>query len=145
MDDTITPASVYQRLNNNDMLYALLIALRLNDKHLILECIHKTPKDKILLIARHIPDNSVHVVLNVLGQALQQSPYLEFLLEWTKGVCIGKSLVLSNPGSSAMAALKDLQKAFSKKRDELSMMIESNIYTCEYLSVVANQKQIKKE
>jgi periodic tryptophan protein 2 len=146
LTEELTPASCHKALASGSHSRALLIALRLGDAALTRHCLMSTPADKVKEAAKSVPGSNAALVLSTIADLLGSSPHFEFLLEWSKAMCVAHGQKLSLTGASsggwggqaasschAMPALRSLQKTLNRAHEDLSVSCEGNVYLLSYL------------
>ena len=109
------------------------------------------------LVAAAIPASGLADVLSALGDLLQSSPFLEFLLAWTAAVCTHHSSALqaacqaapwhgrgmtssgimssgAGPGQGVLPALRALNRTVGKLHEDLVQAAEANLFSLQYLA-----------
>ena len=107
------------------------------------------------LVAGSVPASGLADVLAALGELLQSSPHLEFLLRWISALCIAHSTAIGaacqgGPGQGAAAQklpgsqaavlppLRALNRAVAKLHEDLGQAAEQNLFSLKYLSTAAS-------
>ncbi|MEW5311682.1 MAG: hypothetical protein WDW38_003377 [Sanguina aurantia] len=145
LTEELTPEACTRALASRAYVRALLIALRLGDGKLLRHCVFSTPVAQVPTVGAALPAAFVPQVLTLLSEYLSDSPHLEFLLVWMKGVCSshGPSLEAAGRSGAAMPALRSLQKALNRLHGDLEGACEDNIYTLDYLIVAGVESASK--
>lgn len=112
------------------------------------------------MVAGSVPASGLADVLAALGELLQTSPHLEFLLRWISALCIAHSTAIgaacqTGPGPAAAAQklpgsqgavlppLRALNRAVAKLHEDLAQAAEQNLFTLKYLSTAAAIKPLR--
>ena len=112
-------------------------------------------------MAAAIPASGLADVLSALGDLLQSSPFLEFLLAWTAAVCThhssaiqiacqaapgqARGVMSSGAGSSqgVLPALRALNRGIGKLHEDLGQAAEANLFSLKYLAAAGDLSRHK--
>lgn len=94
--------------------------MKLNEAKLIQEVIENIPVKDIELIVANLSEKYIERLLLILSGALEGSKHFEFYLQWTQTVLSTHGLKVKTQQN--MPALLSLQKALSRKYEQLSKM-----------------------
>ena len=103
------------------------------------------------LVAGSVPASGLADVLAALGELLQASPHLEFLLRWISALCVAHSTAIgaacrTGPGAqqpqgghaAVLPPLRALNRAVAKLHEDLGLAAEQNVFSLKYLSTAAS-------
>ena len=103
------------------------------------------------LVAGSVPASGLADVLAALGELLQTSPHLEFLLRWISALCIAHSTAIgaacrTGPGAqplqgshaAVLPPLRALNRAVAKLHEDLGQAAEQNLFSLQYLGAAAS-------
>ena len=112
-------------------------------------------------MAAAIPASGLADVLSALGDLLQSSPFLEYLLAWTAAVCThhssaiqtacqaapgqARGMMSSGAGSSqgVLPALRALNRGVGKLHEDLGQAAEANLFSLKYLAAAGDLSRHK--
>ncbi|CDW57176.1 periodic tryptophan protein 2 [Trichuris trichiura] len=151
LDIDVLPSRVHELLSQQDFSEALMMAVKLNQPSLMIECMEKTPALQIDCVCKALPEVYAEKVLSFIGEdPLASSVHLEFYLLWVRSICLHHGLNMKlrmgkvSPAiTKVLQSLKLRQKALSRMqvhryslnafRISLSFRCDSNKYTLSYL------------
>ncbi|CCI41839.1 unnamed protein product [Albugo candida] len=136
LDEDITPAEIHKNVIRKEFTKALTMALQLNEEDLIILCLEKVPVESILLVSQGIRDAYLKRLLGVLATQIDQSPHLEFYLQWSLAILNTHGAKLRDHDSgnqSFRSALRSLQKSVLQHLSDLARVCDDNQFTLEYL------------
>lgn len=122
LDIEITPKLIRETLANQDYSAALMQALRLNEEALIALVLEKIPYLSIDIIVSTIPETYIDKLLSFISTQLESSAHLEFYLTWSQFILYKHGNQLKQRAISKMGVLCNLEKALTKKYEDLSKM-----------------------
>ncbi|XP_015187730.1 PREDICTED: periodic tryptophan protein 2 homolog [Polistes dominula] len=137
----ITPVTTKEALSKQEYSKALMMALRLNEKPLIRQCLEAVPCKNIELVIRTLADTYVEKVLKFITNELESTRHIHFYLLWIE-------VILTNHGHKMtmifqMPVLLMLQKNMQKMYDDLSQICDYNQYTISYIRKMGEIKAAK--
>ena len=112
-------------------------------------------------MAAATPASGLADVLAALGDLLQSSPFLEFLLAWTAAVCTHHSSAIqaacqavpghargimssgAGPGQGVLPALRALNRTVGKLHEDLGQAAEANLFSLQYLAAAGGLSRHK--
>ncbi|MCJ1312547.1 hypothetical protein MMC25_006221 [Agyrium rufum] len=140
LDISITPATIVETLKSGDVLLALIMAFRLNDRSLVREVYEATPISDIKLVTRSLPTVYLPRLLRFLAQAAEETPHLEFNLLWTESLFSQHGQYLRDSSALFEAELRAVQKAITRVQSDLSRLADDNQYVLDYYLSQASRK-----
>jgi len=159
LNETITPLTIRQTLyDKHDSYLALLMALKLIEKPLILEIIENIQTNLIEHICQTLPLLYVELLLNFISEQIQQSRHFAFYVTWIYHILMHHTNNLKPNSTKILTTLCNLEKNLTLKNDNLGKMyvhrifafqnncfcvcfifsVENNIYSIDYLSTIAS-------
>jgi periodic tryptophan protein 2 len=157
LTENLTPAAFHAALAAKAYVRALLISLRLNDQTLLRHGLMSVPVSQISTVAAALPTVVLQQVLEGLVACLNDSPHLEFLLQWVRsllvkhGEAVAAGAASSSSGSSGgttaavMPVFRSLQQVLNRVHDDLKGAADENLYLLEYVVAAgATKKQQQK-
>ena len=133
LDIDITPANTVDALNQKDLLRALVMAFRLNERPLIYRIYQAIPVVDLSLIMKRLPSVYLGQLLRFVAQTIDESPYLEFSLRWMQALLSVHGHYLKENASLYASELRIVQKAITKVHKELATLADENVYTLDYV------------
>ena len=123
INETITPLNIRQTLyEKKDEYFALIMALKLNEKSLIKEIIENIDSNKVEHICQSLPLFYVEYLLNYLSEQIQHSPHLAFYLSWIYHLLMHHTNNLKSNSNKILSSLCNLEKNLTLKQDHLGKM-----------------------
>ncbi|GAB2228167.1 hypothetical protein Droror1_Dr00009997 [Drosera rotundifolia] len=133
LDMNVTPEAVDAALKEDQPGRALLISLRLNEDSLIKKCILAVNPADIQAVARSVPFRYLKRLMVAFAELMERCPHLEFVLRWCQELCKAHRHYIKQNSRDLLPALKSLQKAITRSRQDLSDTCSSNEYMLRYL------------
>lgn len=121
-DIDITPRSILTALNDADYSTALMQSLRLNEPALIARVIERVPVASIDVLVNSMPDVYVDKLLAFVATQLDKSAHVEFYLMWVREIAFAHGTRIKLRSHEKHAVLCLLEKAMTKKFDDLNKM-----------------------
>ena len=118
----LTPQAVFQVLDEQEYLKALVMAFRLNEKPLIQRVYETIPRGDIRLIARQLPVVYIPLLLRFVGEHLDQSPHLEFDLIWVNTLLMAHGRLLRDRSGEFASIFRVLQKGLTDFEQSISKL-----------------------
>lgn len=124
LDEDITPESISQTLKREQFARALLMALHLNEEHMMEKCVEGTPVSSVPLVVRALQGEAyVKRLLALLAKKMDASPHLEFYLQWSLAVLNAHGAKMrADSSSSFLATLRALQKSVARHLTDLAKL-----------------------
>lgn len=152
--EDVTPEAIEAACEDRHYGRALLMALHLNETHLIAKVVEEVPLVAVPLMATVVPVPFLARMLDYVSTKLTAgapgaSPHVQFYLAWAQGLLQAHARTLRDGvgagASSAMAAglsacgpaLRALQKALVAHKDTLVRIVDSNKYALAFLTGAA--------
>jgi periodic tryptophan protein 2 len=141
MNEAITPASIEQKLSSREYSMALRMALNLNEPHIIQTVLESVPYASIAFVCRSISfdkNHSLHqqpleILLQSLAKMLDESPHIEFFIQWSLELLRIYGLDLDRHRNRFMRALRVLHKSVLSKRMDFNGFCNENKYMLDFL------------
>jgi periodic tryptophan protein 2 len=121
----LTPQSILDVLAACEYLKALVMAFRLNEKHLIQRVYESIPRGDIRLVTRQIPLVYVPLLLRFVADHLEKSPHLEFDLVWVNTLLMAHGRALKDRSGEYASVFRVLQKGLADHEKSISSMYVS--------------------
>ena len=122
LDIEITPKTIKQTVADEDYSLALIQSLRLNEEALISFVLEKTPHQTIDIIVGNLSDVYVDKLLAFIAVQVEKSAHLEFYLKWSQQILYKHGNRIKLRANSKIGILNNLEKALTKKSDDLGKM-----------------------
>lgn len=122
LDMDITPKTIKNTLDNQDYSLALIQALRLNEEALISQVLEKTPHMTIDIVVDSLSDVYVDKLMVFVANQIERSAHLEFYLIWSKTILYKHGNRIKQRASMRLSILCNLEKALTKKFEDLGKM-----------------------
>ncbi|XP_034239927.1 periodic tryptophan protein 2 homolog [Thrips palmi] len=134
----ITPESTRKTLEDEDYAKALMMAVKINEQDLTQEVLESIPIGSLELTVSSMPAMYQIRVLKFVASSLESTRHIDFYLRWSTFLLNSLSPGLlrdrgSITHSQLMPVLLTLQKAITRKRDDLAKICDYNKYTLRYL------------
>ncbi|KZS87249.1 WD40 repeat-like protein, partial [Sistotremastrum niveocremeum HHB9708] len=133
LDIELTPQSLLAVLAGREYLKALVMAFRLNEKHLLQKVYEEIPSSAIKLLARELPVVYLESMLRFVAQHLDQGPHLEFDLLWIHALLSSHGRHLRDHSTTFASTFRALQKGIVASQDSVAATCEENSATLSYL------------
>ena len=133
LDLDITPTTTLEAVKEEDFLRALVMAFRLSEQPLIRRVYEATPVDDVSLVVKQLPTVYLARLLRFVAQATDESPHLEFNLQWIEALLRAHGLYLKDNMSLFASELRIVQKAITKIQSDLARLADDNVYALDYL------------
>ncbi|KZT37455.1 WD40 repeat-like protein, partial [Sistotremastrum suecicum HHB10207 ss-3] len=140
LDIELTPQSLLAVLAGREYLKALVMAFRLNEKHLLQKVYEEIPSSAIKLLARELPVVYLESMLRFVAQHLDQGPHLEFDLLWIHALLSSHGRHLRDHSTTFASTFRALQKGIVASQDSVAATCEENSATLSYLVDQSNVK-----
>ncbi|CAF0977001.1 unnamed protein product, partial [Didymodactylos carnosus] len=138
LSEEITPLSIRRTLyDKKDAYLSLMMALKLSEKSLIIEIMENIAAQNIEYISRSLPLFYVELLLNFISEQLQNSRHFGFYMLWTHHLLMNNTNDLKPNSSKILTTLCNLEKNLTLKYDTLGKLVDSNIFTVQYLTTIA--------
>lgn len=141
LTEEMTPAAVKAHLSGCDYGRALQLSLHLNESELIEQVLDNTPYASIPSVVQSlsVPALQLERLLQLLATLLDESPHLEFYLQWTLELLQKHGSSLNRNRGTYLRAFRALYKAVASKQKDLQTLCRENHYT---LTVLEDQVQL---
>jgi periodic tryptophan protein 2 len=141
MNETITPASIEQKLSSREYSMALRMALNLNEPYIIQMVLENVPFQSISFVCRSISfDNSLsiqqqplEILLQSIARMIDESPHIEFYLQWSLELLQIYGFHVERYRNRYMRALRVLHKAVLSKRMDFYGFCIENKYMLDFI------------
>jgi len=129
----ITPTKIKKELGKKNYLNALVMSLKLAEKHLIRQCVESVPHDHISLISKQLNLSYLPSLLTFVAEESETSRHIQFYLIWTKSLLYSHGSYLKSESKQVMPVLNLLIKNLTRKSEDLSRICDYNKYSIKYL------------
>ncbi|PRP82572.1 periodic tryptophan protein [Planoprotostelium fungivorum] len=134
LDIDVTEGSIRQTLHRKNYLFSLVMALRLNEIHILKEVFVKIPAEEIQTLVRGFPSVYLSRFLSFLSKDLETSPLVEYHMMWLTHLFNVHGPYLKDRGMEMMSIFRNLQKSIGRLESDLSTVCEDNTYALAFLS-----------
>jgi len=141
LTEAITPKTIFQKLYSGDYGLALRMAIQLNEFDLVRTCLEKIPFRHISVVVRFVGPQNVEKLCHHLATMLEESPHLEFYMQWCQQLLLIHGRYLEQNRGSVMRGLRTLHKAVQTRYEEVKTVSTENRYTLEFLETVSSRKK----
>ncbi|KAG8988141.1 hypothetical protein FRB93_004296 [Tulasnella sp. JGI-2019a] len=142
LDIDLTPQSVVTVLGQKEYLKALVMAFRLNEKHLIQRVFESIPPSDTRLISTQLPIMYVPNMLRFVATQLETSPHMEFDLLWVNALLLAHGRHLRDRSTEFASVFRALQKGIMDFQTSIARTSDDNTSTLTYL---LDQSKIRQE
>ncbi|TFY55363.1 hypothetical protein EVG20_g9347 [Dentipellis fragilis] len=129
----LTPQSVLATLEERSYLKALVMAFRLNEKPLINRVYESIPYEDIKLVTRQLPVMYVPKLLGVAANRLENSPRIEWGLNWVKEILTVHGRWIKEKNVELASVLREVKRAVSGFEEAIEKVCNENTATLQYL------------
>ncbi|KAK3923293.1 Periodic tryptophan protein 2-like protein [Frankliniella fusca] len=134
----VTPESTRKTLKDCDYAKALMMAVKMNEQDLIREVVETIPVASVELTVSSMPPVYQVRALKFVAASLESTRHIDFYLQWSTFLLNSLSPgLLRDRGSTTytqlLPVLLTLQKALTRKHEELGKICDFNKYTLRYL------------
>uniref|UniRef100_A0A5S6QPD6 WD_REPEATS_REGION domain-containing protein n=1 Tax=Trichuris muris TaxID=70415 RepID=A0A5S6QPD6_TRIMR len=134
LDIDVLPSRVQELLSQQEFGEALIMAVKLNQPSLMVECLEKTPAQQIDCVCNALPEVYAEKVLHFIGEdPLTSSVHLEFYLMWVRSLCLHHGLKMKLRMAKVSPAITKVLQSLKLRQKVLSRICDSNKYTLNYL------------
>lgn len=149
MNEDITPASIKQKLSCREYSMALRMALNLNEPLIIQTVLESIPFSSIAFVCRSVSSSTndivnqqpLEVLLLSVAKMLDESPHIEFYVQWSLELLQICGLTLELHRHRFMRALRLLHKVVLSKRVDFSSFCNENKYMLDFIESHASLMQ----
>jgi len=137
LSESVTPDTVHSKLSDQEWATALRMALVLNEKDLIREVLDGIPYDAIQSVVRSMEraePTTVSRALHAMALAFEDSPHIEFYLQWILEMLQMHGLVLDRHRAKFQQQFRTLNKVIQTRYDDLVQMNDENKYFLDFLT-----------
>lgn len=122
LDIEITPKLIRETLAKQEYSLALMQSFRLNEEALCALCIESIPFEFIDIIVDSLSDVYVDKLLAFISNRIEKSAHLEFYLLWSQSILYKHANRLKLRVMNNMGVLCNLEKALTKKFEDIGKM-----------------------
>lgn len=135
LTEDVTPAAILQKLGTQEYGAALHMSLHLNECALVRQVLDDVPFQSIPLVVQtlRLKDVELERLVHFLGNALDDSPHIEFYVQWCLQLLMRHGLQLDRRRSYFLRALRSMHKAMQTRAEDAQVACDSNTYTMEVL------------
>lgn len=141
LDIENTPQNIRKTLKDNEFTQAILMALRLNEKNILIEVLESIKVDNIEIICSYLPLLYAEKLLRFVVDHLELTAHLEFYVTWIQHLLRAHCLSFKGRSRSVMATLRTMQKNLTRRSEELEKICDNYRHMSQY---VLSLGQIKK-
>lgn len=141
LDTDITPKSMRDAVEKDDMLKAVVISLRLNTSQLITEVLEAVPKDQVEYILTSLPLHHVKALLVHLVNEVNSSRHLHFYTHWLSILFTLHGASLKRDSSSITSTLNGLISALTAHMRGLGKLCDQNSFSLDVVTTLGAQAQ----
>ena len=133
LTEEITPLTVDKLLSKNEFGKAVLVALHLSERNVLIRALLSVPLKNIPDVAKTIPIMFVHEMLECLASMLLRTTHLEYVLIWCMNVFRVHGPTIRRSTSVYLRCLRSLQKSVSTQKNTLTLMGNETKYLLDFL------------
>lgn len=135
LDVDVTPDAVAEALGDGEWMYALVMAFRLNEHHLLQRVVEHVPVQDIPLVCQDLPSVYVVKLLEFLGKVLngESGHHVEFLLLWVRALLNSHGRYLSTHKAESTVAMRLVQRFLARVAKDVVAVSKTSGYAFEYL------------
>eukprot|EP01134_Creolimax_fragrantissima_P000177 CFRG0177T1 len=137
LDIDVTPETVMSALEGGEYERAISLALRLNEKDLIVKVIETVPHNQIVLVVPRMGGRYIERALDVVAWGLEHRKRIEFYLLWSFHILNVHGRYLRDRSDRLQPVFRALQKSASTHKDALAKLCQDNTYTMQYIQTLA--------
>ncbi|KNC82463.1 hypothetical protein SARC_05255 [Sphaeroforma arctica JP610] len=138
LDIDVTPDTVKESLQEKEYEKAFSLALRLNEKELIIEVIESIPHQQIVLVVPRMGGRYIERALDVVAWGLENRRRIEFYLLWSFHILNVHGRYLKERSDRLQPVFRALQKSASAHKDSLAKLCQNNTYTMAYIQTLTD-------
>ncbi|KAL3943614.1 MAG: hypothetical protein SGBAC_002323 [Bacillariaceae sp.] len=143
LTETVTPDAVINKLEIGEYGLALRMALHLNEFKLVRRVLENTPFASIPHVVRSIGPEQLERLLQFLGKIMDNTPHVEFYLEWCLELLKTHGLHMDKYRGQFMRAFRSVNKSVQTKHDELKRICNENRYNLDFIEDQARLVDVK--
>jgi periodic tryptophan protein 2 len=128
LTENVTPSAVEAKLSLRQYDIAMRMAVHLNEFDLVKVVIERTPPSSIQQVIRAFGVENLERLLQFITKGMDNSPHVEFYLNWCLNMLQIHGTVIDNDRSVYMRALRSMFKVIQTRQDELRPLCDSNKY-----------------
>ena len=140
LDLDVTPARVFQCLEDEAWMDALLMAMRLNEATILRSVYERVPLADVKLLAQELPQIYLKRMLGLVAAQAAESPHIEFHLRWAEALLLSHGTYIMSERSTFSAALRSMHMGFSRQYGDVSRLCQNNAYALAYLAAQPSEK-----
>ena len=140
LDIDVTPARVFQSLEEEHWLDSLLMALRLNEAAILRSVYERIPSQEVQLMTQELPQVYLKRMLELIATQASATPHVELHLKWAEGLLLNHGVHIMDQSSTFAAPLRAMHMAFSRQFGDVSRLCQNNAYLLAYLSQQPTEK-----
>lgn len=133
LDITITPETISSTLAAQDLVKALVMAFRLNEKQYIRYVYERISRSDIALVVQDLPTVYITPLLRFVALATEDTPHLEFNLLWIEAMLSKHGRYLKEHAAGLGSEMRLVQRAVKKIQIELGRLADENSFSIDYL------------
>lgn len=136
LDMDVTPESVGEALNERSWVVALVMAFRLNERHLVDRVVERVPVGDVRLVCADLPAVYVERLLGYLGDKMNGtdgSQHVEFNLLWVKATLESHGRYIGAHKQALQPSLRMLQRFLARVAKEVVVMSQRLGFMHSYL------------
>lgn len=136
LDLDVTPHNIAQALADKDWTTALVMAFRLNERHLLDKVCEGVPVLDIELVARDVPAVYVGRMLHYLGEKMNRGTgthHIEFNLLWVKAVFAAHGVFINKHKTEMAPQLRLVSRFLARVAKDVVEVSRRSGYTLEYV------------
>jgi periodic tryptophan protein 2 len=144
LDIDVTPQNIRALLAQPepDLLRALVMAFRLNDRPLLKQVYESVPFDTISMIVRDLPRVYLGRLLLLLARQIEESPHLEFALRWLGDILSVHGRYIKERHGEFATELRAVLRGVDGVARTIRNLSERNIFEIEFLCEKTASKKL---
>jgi len=143
LEKEITVSNIRDTLCKKEFSKALMMALKLNERKLMVEVFESIKPEEVELIVTFLSDQYVERLIEFVADQLESSNHLEFCLLWVKTLLMTHGQRLKNRSMNVLSTLHNLQRILYNKQQSLEKICDHNKYSLQYIISVGHLKKRK--
>ncbi|ODV58507.1 snoRNA-binding rRNA-processing protein PWP2 [Ascoidea rubescens DSM 1968] len=140
LDINITSTEILKQLNDKKFLIALVMAIRLNENHLILKVFEHIPFSDIRLILQDFPEIYLPKLLKFLSEFTIDSQHIEFNLTWLVEILNIYGKFIHNNKSKYQSSLRLIQRYIERTARKIVETSKRSQYLYEFIRTTKYNK-----
>lgn len=145
LDIDITPQNVQAMLGTKepDLLKALVMSFRLNDKALIRQVYEAVPSSSISLMLRELPRVYLSRLLRFLAEQMEATPHIEFHLKWVTEIIGVHGRYIKEHQSDFASELRAVLKGVEGVGKTVRTLSQRNGFEIDFLTTKRRNRGVK--